>query len=115
MDYHKLKVRETADMVNISSGSVSMGMKKIVSKWVPHLLTMEQKQHRIDNSESCLALFTHNKQDFLCRFVIMAEDSGVESTVSWMACIQWKPSEMSENMAVSRQSHGVRFFGMRAV
>lgn len=32
------------------------------------LLTMEQKQQRINDSESCLALFTRNKQDFLRRY-----------------------------------------------
>ncbi len=39
-------------------------MKKVFSEWVPHLLT-------IDNSESYLALFTRNKQDFLSQFVTM--------------------------------------------
>ncbi len=74
---HKLKVSEFAEMVNESTGSAStilhkkLGIKKVFSKWVPHLLTMEEKQHRIDDSESCLALFTRNKQDFLCWFVTM--------------------------------------------
>ena len=54
MDDHKLKVREIAKMVNISTGSAStilnqkLGMKKVFSKWVPRLLTMEQKQQRVD-------------------------------------------------------------------
>ena len=50
MDDRKLKVREIAKVVNISTGSAStilnkkLGMKKVFSKWVPRLLTMEQKQ-----------------------------------------------------------------------
>ena len=54
MDDRKLKVREIAKMVNISTGSAStilnkkLGMKKVFSKWVPRLLTMEQKQQRVD-------------------------------------------------------------------
>ena len=50
MDDSKLKVREIAKMVNISTGSAStilnekLGMKKVFSKWVPRLLTMEQKK-----------------------------------------------------------------------
>ena len=55
MDDRKLKVREIAKMVNISTGSVStilnekLGMKKVFSKWVPRFLTMEQNQQRVDN------------------------------------------------------------------
>ena len=37
MDDRKLKVREIAKMV-----------KKVFSKWVPRLLTMKQKQQRVD-------------------------------------------------------------------
>ena len=75
----KLKVREIAKMVNISTGSAStifienLGMKKVFSKWVPRLLTMEQKQQQVDDTESCLSLFTRNKQDFLRRYVTMVE------------------------------------------
>ena len=50
-------------------------MKKVFSKWVPRLLTMEQKQQRVNDSESCLSLFTRNKQDFLRRYVTMDETS----------------------------------------
>ena len=34
---------------------------------------MEQKQQRVDDSESCLSLFTRNKQDFLRRYMTMDE------------------------------------------
>ena len=79
MDDRKIKVREISEMVNISTGSAftilreNLGMKKVFSKWVPRLLTMEQKQQRMNDSESCLALFTRNKQDFLRRYVTVDE------------------------------------------
>lgn len=79
MGDRKMKVREIAEMVNISTGSAftilhqKLAMKKVFSKWVPRLLTMEQKQQRIDDSESCLALFNRRKQDFLRRYVTMDE------------------------------------------
>ena len=50
MNDRKLKISEIAKMVNILTGSVStilnekLGMKEVFSKWVPRLLTMEQKQ-----------------------------------------------------------------------
>ena len=79
MDDRKLKVREIAKIVNISTASAStilnekLAMKKVFSKWVPRFLTMEQKQQRAYDSESCLSLFTRNKQDFLHPYVIMDE------------------------------------------
>ncbi|KAM8718589.1 hypothetical protein ACLKA7_001318 [Drosophila subpalustris] len=67
MSDRKVKVREIADILKISAGSVHtiihehLGMKKVFSKWVPRLLTPEQKQQRIDESKSCLDMFTRNK------------------------------------------------------
>ena len=69
----KLKLREIADNLIILEGSVftilheSLVMRKLFSKWVPRLLTPNQKQQRVDNSERCLELFKRDKKDFLCR------------------------------------------------
>ena len=59
----KLKLREITDTLKISKGSVftilheSLGMRKLFSKWVPRLLTPDQIQQRVDDSERCLELF----------------------------------------------------------
>ena len=50
-----------------------LSMRKLCSKWVPHLLTVDQKQQRVDDSERCLELFQRNKKDFLMRYVTMNE------------------------------------------
>ena len=55
------------------NSKATMVKVRVFSKWVPRLLTMEQKQQRFDDSESCLSLFTRNKQDFLRRYVTMDE------------------------------------------
>lgn len=47
-------------------------MKKLCSKWVPRLLTVEQKQLRVDDPKQCLAMFKRNKSE-LCQYVIMDE------------------------------------------
>ncbi|KAL7726109.1 hypothetical protein ACLKA6_010156 [Drosophila palustris] len=79
MSDRKVKVREIADILKISAGSVHtiihehLGMKKVFSKWVPRLLTPEQKQQRIDESKSCLDMFTRNKSEFLRRYITMDE------------------------------------------
>ena len=66
----KSKLREITETVRISEGSVftimhkHLTMRKLFSKWVPRLLTVDQKQQRIEDSEQCLAMFTRNKSDF---------------------------------------------------
>ena len=68
---HKLKLREIADTLKISEGSVftilheHLSMRKLCSKWVPCLLTVDQKQHRVDDSERCLERFQRNNKVFL--------------------------------------------------
>ena len=56
----KLKLREIADTLKISYGSVyailheHLPMRKLLSKWVPRLLTVDQKRQRVIDSERCL-------------------------------------------------------------
>ncbi|KYN39316.1 Histone-lysine N-methyltransferase SETMAR [Trachymyrmex septentrionalis] len=50
----RLKMRELADMVNISKSAVhrilaeNLEMRKLCARWVPRMLTIEQKQRRED-------------------------------------------------------------------
>lgn len=79
MDDRRIKLQEIADVLKLSKGSVfnilheNLRMKKFFSKWVPRLLTMEQKQQRVDESKRCLELFMRNKKDFLRRYVTVDE------------------------------------------
>ena len=73
---HKLKFREIADTLKISEDSVfillheHLSMRKICSKWVPRLLTVDQQQQqRVDDSERCFELYQLNKKDFFMRYV----------------------------------------------
>ncbi|XP_035224375.1 uncharacterized protein LOC118197016 [Stegodyphus dumicola] len=76
---HKVKAREIAEMVNLSTGSActilheKLGMKNVFSQRGPRVLTIEQKQQQVDDSQSCFSPFTRNKQDFLHRYVTMDE------------------------------------------
>ena len=73
------KSKVARDILKISKGTVfrvvheNLRMKKLYSKWVPRLLTVEQKQQRIHDPERCLKLFTRNKKDFLRRYIRMNE------------------------------------------
>ena len=64
----KLKLREIAEELKISEGSVFtilneyLSMRKLCSKWVPHLLTVDQKQQCIVDLKRCLQLFQAKKR-----------------------------------------------------
>ncbi|XP_040572555.1 histone-lysine N-methyltransferase SETMAR-like [Lepeophtheirus salmonis] len=71
------KVKLKAAILKLSKSSVHTiihehwGMKNGYSKWLPRLLTPEEKQQRADDSKSCLEMFTRNKKLFLRRYITM--------------------------------------------
>ena len=73
----KLKLLEIADTLKISEGSVftilheHLSMRKLCSKWVLRLLTVDQKQQCVEDSAHCLEVFQRNKKDFFMRHVTM--------------------------------------------
>ncbi|XP_035725545.1 protein GVQW3-like [Vespa mandarinia] len=75
----KVKLHEIADTLKISESSAftilheNLSMHKLLSKWVPSLVTPDQKKQRIDDSECCLELFKRDKKNFLGRYVTMDE------------------------------------------
>ena len=48
-------------------------MRKLFLKWMPRLLTPNQKQQRVEDWELCLELFKRGKKDFLRRYVTIDE------------------------------------------
>lgn len=50
----------------------NLGLKKLCSTWVPHLLTMEEKQQRLDDAKSCLSLYIFNNKDKLIFYHLIA-------------------------------------------
>ena len=53
------------------SSFYDLDIRKLCARWVPRLLTIEQKQRREDVLIECLAMFHSNKADFLRRFITM--------------------------------------------
>lgn len=72
-------VRFIAEEVKISIGSAHsiihdrLGMKKVSARWVPRMLTAEQKQTRLRISQSCLDVLQRDPEQFLARFLTMDE------------------------------------------
>jgi len=71
----RVKIREIANIVKISTERIqnvlheTLGMKKLSARWVPRLLTVEQKRNRMTTSKHCLDMFKCNPKEFLRRFV----------------------------------------------
>jgi len=71
----RLKIREIAETVGMSIYRVghilheTLGMKKLSARWVPRLLSPDNKHNRETTSEQCLTLFKRNPKEFLRRFV----------------------------------------------
>ena len=67
----KMKVREIAEIVSISTGRVvnilhtHLCMRKLCARWVPQLLTIDQKRIRVTTSKQSLAYFNLNPIEFL--------------------------------------------------
>ena len=73
---HKLKLREKAEELKIRRQCIyhfawTFVNKKAVFKVGAHLLSVDQKQHHVNDSEHCLQLFQINKKQFLHRYVTM--------------------------------------------
>jgi len=77
--WYSMKVREIAETIGISKERVGyilheeLDIKKLCARWVPRLLTADQKRTRMKISELCLERFKKNKTDFVRRFITMDE------------------------------------------
>jgi DNA-binding Xre family transcriptional regulator len=71
LDDRRMKVREIAETIGISKERVGyispeeLVMKKLCARWVPRLLTADQKHTRMKISEQCLERFNKNKTDIV--------------------------------------------------
>ena len=74
-----MKERKIAETVGISKEHVGcilheeLDMKKLCTRWLPRLLTADEKHTGMKISEQCLERFNKNKTDLVRRFIIMDE------------------------------------------
>ena len=103
---HKLKLREIAEELKISECNVftifheHFSMRKLGSKWMPHLLIVDQKQQRVDDSECCLQLFQRNKKKFSRKYVTMDE--------TWIHHFTLESNWLSAEWTAAGESHPKR-------
>jgi hypothetical protein len=71
LDDRQMKVHEISETIGISKACVGyilheeLDMKKLYARWVPCLLTADQKRTRMKIFEQCLERFNKNKTDFV--------------------------------------------------
>lgn len=71
----RLKVRELSASTGLSYGTVytilheKLGLSKLSARWIPRMLTAQQKQIRADSSLALLHLYNENPEDFVSRVV----------------------------------------------
>ena len=75
----RTKVREVAEAVGVSYETAinilhdKLSVRKVSARWVPRLLTVDNKRIRLSMSKQCLDLFKRNSQVFLRRVVTVDE------------------------------------------
>jgi len=79
LDDRRMKVREISETIGIPKERVGyivheeLDMKKLCAKWVPRLITADQKRTCMKISEQRLESFDKSKTDFVHRFITMDE------------------------------------------
>jgi histone-lysine N-methyltransferase SETMAR len=87
-------IRDLEDITDISLGSLHsilheyLGLKKVCSRWVPHLLTPAQKEERVETSRSLLSRFRRMGKNSFLRVV-----TGDETWVHY-----FEPKRKQQNM-----------------
>lgn len=75
----RIKLREIVEETGVSKGTVisilhdKLGMKKMCARWVPHLLSADNKRNRVVSSMALLERMRRNPDEFLRRLVTVDE------------------------------------------
>ncbi|XP_012564605.1 histone-lysine N-methyltransferase SETMAR-like [Hydra vulgaris] len=114
IENRKIKVCEIANRVNIFYERVfnilhkHLEMKKLAARWMPRVLTVDQKRNRVRTSQQCLDMFNCNQSEFLRRFITMDETwIHYYTPESRQQSAQWlKPEESRPKQLITQQSAG---------
>jgi len=118
LDDRRMKVCEIADTIGISKERVGyilreeLDMKRLCARWVPRLLTADQKRTSMKISEQCLERFNKNKTDFVRRFITIYETwihhYTAVKTVDRSRLFSAKEDKVA---SISRKVHGIGVLG----
>ena len=109
----RVTVLQIAEEVGTSSGSVSnilhnsLGLSKVSARWVPHMLTREQKRNRVQWCRSMLERFDGGKSNAVWEIV-----SGDET---WVYCFDPETKQQSQQWIPVGQRPPQKFVRSRTV
>lgn len=75
----RMTVKQLVLHFNVSVGTMykvmhkELGLKKLTVKWVPHMLSDEQKKERCNAARECLALYNENRSKVIDHILTMDE------------------------------------------
>ncbi|CAF0942762.1 unnamed protein product [Rotaria sp. Silwood1] len=90
----RITIQQIADALGISTGTVHdsihehLHMTKVCSRWVPHLLTPDQRHERVRACQELLARYSIERNDFIFRIITGDE--------SWMYYYQPESKQSSK-------------------
>ncbi|XP_025263254.1 histone-lysine N-methyltransferase SETMAR-like [Camponotus floridanus] len=108
----RIKMRELSHIANISIDRVHnilhehLHMKKLSARWVPRLLTVDQKRIRMNISQECLDMFERNSAEFLRRFITVDEIRIHYTPETKQQSKQWVEADRSPKKAKTVLSAG---------
>ena len=116
----KVKLHELTEAVGISKERAGyvlhdvLEMKKLSARWVPRLLTIDQKQQRVDDSTVGLVLLQRNRADFFRRFVTMDETwvhyhtpESNRQSAEWLKSHESRPNQPKDQRSAGKDMASV--------
>lgn len=98
----RMKMHEVAKAAGVSHKTAinilhdKLGVRKLLARWVPRLLTVDNKWTRLSISKQCLDLFKRNPQEFLRRVVTVDE--------IWIQYYTFETTQQSKHRTFSDKS-----------
>jgi len=122
LDNRRMKMRDISEIIGISKERVGyilheeLDMKKLCARWVPRLLTADQKRTRVKIFEQCLDRFNKNKTDFLHLFITMDETDSplhtrIQTAIKTADRSRLFSAKEDKAGSIRRKGHGIGILG----
>jgi len=111
----RITIQQIADTLDISTGTVhgilhdQLQMRKVCARWVPHLLSPDQRYERVQASQELLARYSTEGNDFLFR-IITGDESYIyyydpeskQSSRQWTRSDSLPPTKLKREKSVGK-------------
>jgi hypothetical protein len=116
---HRRRCIEIAETLKISKERVGyivhecLDRQMLCVKWLPCVLTIDQNQQHVDDSEQCLAIFNRNEYEFFHRHITMDVTWLLHNTPeSNQQSVEWtERKEPNTKRGKTQRSAGISIMG----